>query len=134
MLREAGIHLAHNVARPLPRVRADHQGLLQVFLNLAQNFERALSGQPYKKITLEAYATNGSAVIRFGNNGPVLENPERLFHPLQPRASAIGLGMFISRAILRTHGGELQHIPQPEGCCFLIQIPVVEAPRVQRSA
>ena len=134
VLREAGIHFSHSVPAGLPRVHADHQGLLQVFLNLAQNSERALRNIPHKKISLEAYFRDGCVVIRFGNNGPTLEDPDRIFHPLQPKASATGLGMFISRAILRTYGGELQHVPQPEGCSFLLQIPALEAPRVQLSA
>ena len=57
---EAGAGLAWGINSGLPHVRADHSGLLQVFINLAQNSCRALKGRPEGQLQISAYnpATN----------------------------------------------------------------------------
>ena len=123
-LRETNTTLDWHVDRNLPEVRADHSGLLQVLLNLAQNAQRALSDKEDKRLSIVAYPMNQSVIVRFSNNGNPISEGDRLFEPLQPKATATGLGLFISRAILRTYGGELQYAPGGEGCMFLITLPM----------
>jgi two-component system, LuxR family, sensor kinase FixL len=108
----------------LPRVRADHSGLLQVLLNLLRNSQRALEGQEDGRIRIQAYPMGDSVVISFADNGPGVGRPETLFQPFQPGAQATGLGLYISRAIVRTYGGELQYDRQATGSRFVIQLPV----------
>lgn len=126
-LRESGAHLHWEVAPDLPRVRADHSGLLQVILNLAQNGQQALRQSSSKRLSLVAHRMEQYVLIRISNSGESVALPERLFEPLQSGSNGAGLGLFISRAILRTYGGELQYVPQKEGCMFLIQVPVVSS-------
>ena len=33
-----------------------------------------------------------------------------------------GLGLYVSRAILRSAGGDLQFEPRKEGCCFAVSL------------
>src|SRR5256884_7103727 len=36
-----------------------------------------------------------------------------------------GLGLYVSRAILRSFGGELAYEARPVGCCFVISVPAL---------
>ena len=125
---EAGAGLDWGIAAALPHVRAEHSGLLQVFINLAQNSCRALKGRPQGQLRISAERLTGeSVIVRFSDNGPGISAAERMFQPLQSGASSTGFGLFISRAIIRTFGGELHHTQQPGECCFVVELPTVMA-------
>ena len=121
------MELKWEVAEGLPRVRADHSGLLQVFLNLAQNSQRALKGQPRAHISVTAYQLGGSVVVRFSDNGPGIATPDKLFQPFQSGAVSAGLGLYVSRALVRTYGGELQYVRRASEACFVIELPALES-------
>src|SRR5579863_363205 len=124
-LEEAGIDAVWEIEESLPPVRANRSGLLQVFLNLTQNSRAALEDTPHGLLRVVAYFLDGSVVIRISDNGPGISSAERLFQPFQPGASSAGLGLFVSRAIIRTFGGELHHL-QPAGeCSFIIELPAI---------
>ncbi len=126
-LEESGVKADWEIATDLPPVRVDRTGLLQVFLNLTKNSRRALQDTSDARILVTAYALDSSVVIRISDNGPGISSAERLFQPFQPGASSTGLGLFVSRAIIRTFGGELHHL-QPTGeCSFVIEIPAMLA-------
>ncbi len=120
---EASLRLDWEVAPELPPVRANRSGLLQVLLNLAQNSCAVLEGRPDGRLAIAAYVLPESVLIRFSDNGPGLSSAERLFQPFQAGASSTGLGLFVSRAIVRTFGGELHHTQRPGECCFIIDLP-----------
>ena len=123
---DAGAGLEWEITRSLPHVRADHSGLLQVFINLAQNSCRALKDAPRGRMRVTAYQlAEESVIIRFSDNGPGISPTERIFQPLQPGASSTGLGLFISRAIIRTFGGELHHRQRQGECSFIIELAAV---------
>lgn len=126
--RDSGVELRWEVADRLPRVRADHSGLLQVFLNLAQNSRRAVSGRRGARITIAAYELGRSVVVRVADNGPGISKPEALFQPFQSGATSSGLGLYVSRAIVRTYGGELQYVRRVGEACFLIELPAMVRP------
>ncbi|MEQ1884995.1 MAG: ATP-binding protein [Bryobacteraceae bacterium] len=125
-LEESGIAAEWDVDSNLPNVRANHTGLLQVFLNLTKNARAALQATPSPRIRITAYELSGNVVVRVSDNGPGVSAAERLFQPFQPGASSTGLGLFVSRAMIRTFGGEL-HYTQPAGACtFIIELPVMQ--------
>jgi len=111
----------------LPRVRVEHSAILQVLLNLTRNSQRALAGRPGALIRIRSYALEDSIMISVADNGPGVARPELLFHPFQPGAQATGLGLYVSRAIVRTFGGELQYERRPDGSRFVIQLPLPAA-------
>jgi two-component system, LuxR family, sensor kinase FixL len=121
---DSNVKLVWEIGDDLPRVRVDHNGLLQVLLNLTQNSMRALGGNPCARITVAAYQVGDAVAVRFSDNGPGVVAPEVLFQPFQPGASSTGLGLYVSRAIVRTYGGELQYISRPHERGFLIDLPV----------
>jgi PAS domain S-box-containing protein len=127
-LREAGVELIWEVRPGLPRVQADHHSLLQVFINLARNSEQALEQSERRELRISAALENDLVLVRFRDSGPGVAHPEELFRPFQPGAHSFGLGLYISRAILRSHGGGLKYEPQPSGACFTVELWPVENP------
>ncbi|MBZ5625592.1 MAG: PAS domain-containing sensor histidine kinase [Acidobacteriia bacterium] len=125
-LREAGISVVWEVSGGLPRVQADHHSLLQVFINLARNSEQALRACARRELHIRAEVERDLVVVRFRDTGPGVAHPEELFRPFQPGAHAYGLGLYISRAILRAHGGGLRYEPESPGSCFAVELWPVE--------
>lgn len=117
-VHEAGAHIDWHVGQNLPMVWADRYGLMQVFLNLVKNSNRAMESSSQKRLTITADAENQHVVVRFEDTGHGVADPEELFQPFQRKAHATGLGLYVSRAILRTFGGELHYEPRGVGCCF----------------
>jgi PAS domain S-box-containing protein len=121
-LREAGITAAWETAAGLPLVQADHHGLLQAFLNLARNSVRALENCAVREMRVSAEVERDLVVVRFRDSGPGVANPEELFKPFQRGAQSVGLGLYISRAILRSHGGGLRYERGDPGSCFTVEL------------
>ncbi len=108
----------------IPAVVADPHGLLQVFLNLAQNSLRALAASAVRELAITVRGGERSVLVLFQDSGPGVEAPERLFQPFQAGADGTGLGLYISRAIVRSYGGDLRFDPSARGCCFVVELPV----------
>ena len=125
-LREAGISVVWELSPGLPLVQADHHGLLQVFVNLARNSQRALETCSTREVRISTCLESDLVVVRFRDSGPGIAHPEELFQPFQRGADAAGIGLYISRAILRSHGGGLRYEPEPKGSCFAVELWPVE--------
>jgi signal transduction histidine kinase len=118
----------------LPRIWADRQALLQAFLNIVKNSQRAMEGQGQKKLTVRAAADENSVVVRFIDTGPGVAHPEQLFEPFQPGAEASGLGLYLSRTFVRAFQGDIEYQPQPAGCCFVVTLALAsDQPRTGES-
>jgi signal transduction histidine kinase len=61
-------------------------------------------------------------VIQFKDSGPGIESPERLFQPFQSGADGTGLGLFLSRAVVRSYGGDLRFEPNLGRSCFVVKL------------
>lgn len=110
------------VPESLPLVEADQHSLLQVFLNLARNSEHAMKGRHERVLRVEVSVEEDLVRIRFRDSGPGVSDPEALFKPFQPGASSTGLGLYISRAVLKSYGGDLYIESGAEGGCFVVQL------------
>ena len=130
-LREAGIKVTWEIEEGLPLVQADHHSLLQVLVNLARNSQQALEETGEGEIRIWAGLEKDLVVVRFRDSGPGVAHPEDLFRPFQPGAHSNGIGLYISRAILRSHGGGLRYEPEPSGSCFTVELWPVENPVVE---
>lgn len=109
----------------LPAVLANRQGLLQAFLNIAQNSHRAVLESPIRELSITVFTAEQKATVRFQDTGSGIPAPESLFEPFQPGADGSGLGLYVSRAVVRSYGGELRFEPQTKGACFAIEVQVV---------
>jgi two-component system sensor kinase FixL len=122
--RDAGIDVHWQVPEELPPVWADRHTLLQVLLNLIKNSERALDGAPAKRIDIDLSAAGQAVLLRVTDSGPGIGSTEKLFQPFQHGAQSTGLGLFLSRAFVRSFHGELRHDPAVPGCSFVIELAV----------
>jgi two-component system, LuxR family, sensor kinase FixL len=107
------------------RVFADPHGLLQTFLNLSRNSCRAVSQSPIRVLTISLSEQDHKATVRFCDTGPGIREPRRLFQPFQELAEVTGMGLYVSRAILRSYGGELRYEQASRGACFVVELQTV---------
>jgi two-component system sensor kinase FixL len=114
---------------PMPGILADRRGLVQAFLNLAQNSLRAVQDSPERQLKISVACEDTKAIIRFRDTGPGITAPERLFEPFQPGADGTGLGLYVSRAVVRGYGGDLRIEPIASGSCFAVELQMVTAPQ-----
>jgi two-component system sensor kinase FixL len=119
--RETGMQVRWDVAPNLPLVWGDRYGLLQAFLKLARNSQRAMESSDERILTVSATSARPVAV-RFTDTGPGVGSPERLFRPFLRAPGGTGLGLYVSRSILRSSGGDLVHEPTERGCCFAVTL------------
>ncbi len=121
-LQEAGIDSEWLVPGSLPPVWADRYGLVQVFINLARNSERAMAASDVRHLTVAAGVERGQVIIRVTDTGTGVEDPNCLFRPFQRGATGAGLGLYVSRAIMRSFGGDLIYEPTTAGCRFAVRL------------
>jgi two-component system, LuxR family, sensor kinase FixL len=127
-VREDEIELSWDIQPGLPPVWADRQSLMQVFLNLTKNSQRAMLERPARQLHIAARAEAGRVTVRVQDTGGGVIHPERLFRPFQPGAQATGLGVYLSRALLRSFGADLRYDPEPRragsqpGSTFVVEL------------
>ena len=122
--REINGVVGWNLPPLMPSVVAERHGLLQAFLNLAQNSHRATRDCAVRELSITVSADEHMACVRFRDTGSGIAAPQNLFEPFQPGSDGAGLGLYVSRAIVRSYGGELRFEPQPAGSCFTVEVPV----------
>ncbi len=126
-LDDQGIQLQLAIDPALPAVWADRQSLMQVFLNLTRNSERAMRGRERRELIVGTCVERKRVSVRFRDTGCGVTHPDRLFHPFQQQAQATGLGLYLSRAFMRSFRGELRYEPEPDGSSFIVELTPVPA-------
>ena len=114
--------------QPEITVHADEKLLSQVLINLLKNAMQALEGQADGKIRMEVDTEKNQLLIRVTDNGPGVPSDliEDIFVPFfTTTATGSGIGLSLSRQIIRMHGGELSVASQPyRETCFTVSLPV----------
>ena len=123
--REAGMEIRWQIPDEILLVQAERHGLLQVFLNLARNSRQAMQGTSEKQLTIRCSAADDSVAVRFEDTGTGIAHPENLFRPFQQGAASTGLGLYVSRGILKSFGGEIHLEPRTKGCCLAVMLQTV---------
>jgi signal transduction histidine kinase len=118
--READIELVWDLPQECPLVLGDRYGLVQVFLNLVRNSMHAMKDSDTKRLTIRSTVEQSSVVVHFEDTGTGISDPEGLFKPFYQHSEASGLGLYVSRAILRSFRGEIEYRPQKPGCGFAV--------------
>lgn len=127
--RESGISIRWEVPESLPPVSGEAQALLQAFLNITKNSQRAMENQPRKELTVKVCVEENTVVVRFIDSGHGVASPEQLFKPFQAGADGTGLGLYLSRAFVRVFQGDIKYEPREIGCCFAVVLtPVWDQP------
>lgn len=113
-----------DLPKACPTVLAEREGLLQAFLNLAKNSHRAVQHCPTRELRVVVSVEERIAHVRFRDSGTGISDPEHLFQPFQAGADGAGLGLYVSRAVVRGYGGDLSFEPQASGSSFRLDIPL----------
>jgi signal transduction histidine kinase len=125
-LAEGRVEIRLEGADHWPKVLADTDQLLQVFLNLFQNAIQAIPGAG--EVRVRVHPADASRVeIEIADNGVGIE-PEHLPHLFEPfyttRPKGTGLGLFVAHGIVQRHGGSIDVSSEPgEGTRFRIVLP-----------
>jgi PAS domain S-box-containing protein len=121
-LDENGIRSQWTTEPGLPLVWADRSSLMQVFLNLISNSVRALARKKHRTLAIAARSQGTQVMVEVSDNAGGVAQPEHLFRPFQAGAEATGLGLYLSRAFLRSFGGELRYSAMANGACFIVEL------------
>jgi two-component system sensor histidine kinase FlrB len=107
-------------------LQGDHEALLGVFLNLANNALQSCGENTVIKIV--SSVIEGRIVIVFTDNGPGIaaDIAEKIFTPFYTtRSEGTGLGLAVAQATLRAHDGEIKYLSQQgRGATFEIGLPL----------
>lgn len=120
--RDSDIELEWTAIDQSRSVWADHYALIQVFLNLVKNSRRALESVSDKRIKISTMHQERSVIIRLEDTGPGISDPQVLFRAFQRDAEASGLGLYVSRALMKSFGGDLSFEPGEHGCTFAVTL------------
>jgi two-component system, OmpR family, sensor histidine kinase KdpD len=120
--------------RPVP---VDDVLIEQVLVNLIENAARYTPART--PIEISVFAEGDETTVEVADRGPGIreEDHERIFHKFYRGSHSVGdggvgLGLTISRAIVRAHGGELSvHDRAGGGAAFRLRLP--HEPRTARS-
>src|SRR6185312_8137807 len=111
----------------------DRLRIEQVVMNLLSNAFKYGAGQP---VTATVSRQHGEGVIEVGDHGPGVPpaDLERIFERFERAApgrnhGGLGLGLYVSREIVRAHSGSINGRNLPEGgACFTVRLPIGSAP------
>jgi len=112
------INILSNVRPESLHVIADQELIEQVLLNLIRNAFDALSETKDASLSLKSELDDrGRVVIRVSDNGSgiVTEAQEKIFIPFfTTKKSGSGIGLSLSRQIMRQHGGSINVTSEPD--------------------
>jgi signal transduction histidine kinase len=120
--KEIGGTLRWEVGKEKIFIIGQRHGVLQVFLNLAQNSHRAVQHGARRELHVQVSKSGERVTVRFRDSGPGVSDPRRLFRPFQSGSASSGMGLYVSRAILHHFGGQLHYEPQALGACFVVDL------------
>jgi signal transduction histidine kinase len=129
--RRQGIHLHVEPAAEGAAVLGQRDGLMQVLLNLAVNGIQAMErGGELRLASRPARLRGGPALelsVADTGAGIPAEERRRIFEPFYSTRGTTGLGLFISRSIVREHGGITTLESEPgQGTIFRVVLPVLD--------
>jgi signal transduction histidine kinase len=111
----------------LPPLAGVRDQLVQVFLNLILNAIDATSHGGKIVLHAERHGDTVAATVCDDGHGIGPEQAGRIFEPyFTTKPHGTGLGLFVTRQLVRDHGGEVEFRSRPgEGTTFTVRLPVV---------
>jgi signal transduction histidine kinase len=127
---ELGATIRWSPPADLPPLVFDPEGIARAVLNVVTNALDAVEGRPDPSISIDA-GLDAAGLVRIvvGDNGAGMppETLERIFQVFVSTKGArgTGLGLAVSRKILREHGGDIRATSRPgEGSSFVLEFPL----------
>jgi two-component system sensor kinase FixL len=125
-----GVDYRRDLAPRLPRIVLDRSQIQQVVMNLVHNAldSLALAQVDARELFVQTRLNEtGDAEIAVCDTGAGVDKSiaNRMFDPFcSTKPTGTGLGLPISRSIVRAHGGALEYTPNiPRGACFTVSLP-----------
>lgn len=129
--RELNVKLVSSLDANVPRIQVDPEGIHRALLNILGNALEALEDRPNPKITIGTRLSSGDDSVRLivMDNGVGIgaEKLADIFKPFMSTkgAKGTGLGLAVSRKILREHGGDIEVESQlGVGSKFTLRLPI----------
>jgi nitrogen fixation/metabolism regulation signal transduction histidine kinase len=124
-LNEKGISFSAKVEPETLELTADTEQIEQVIINLIVNSIFSLNGRENPGISLTASLDEkGTVLIKVVDNGPGIpeEAVEKIFIPFfSTKKSGSGVGLSLSRQIMRAHGGNIRVNSKPGETIFTLR-------------
>jgi signal transduction histidine kinase len=132
--RRHGIELEVKPAAGEAAILGHRDGLMQVLLNLAVNGIQSMESGGALRLASRLGELRGTVALELQvsdtGRGISEEVQKRIFEPFYSTRGTTGLGLFISRSIVREHGGATAVESEPgRGSTFLVRIPLVNGDR-----
>jgi signal transduction histidine kinase len=129
--RRQGIHLQVDPATGNAAVLGQRDGLMQVLLNLAVNGIQAMERGGELRLASRPARLRGAPALELSvadtGAGIPADERRRIFEPFYSTRGTTGLGLFISRSIVREHGGITTLESEPgQGTIFRVVLPVLD--------
>ena len=130
--------IALDLAPGLPLVRADHQMLQQVILNLVTNALDAIEGEGEVRITALPASGHVEILVQDTGSGIPPDHLTKVFDPFfttKEVGKGTGLGLAICQGIVEQHGGsiEVKSDGVGRGTTVVIRLPVATQEKGRRS-
>ena len=121
------IHIVNHLLDD-PRIKADADKVMRVFINLIKN---AIDAMPERgTIEITSHQTRNKIEITFADTGIGIskETLPKIFSPLfTTKAQGMGFGLAICKRIIESHGGTITvKTAQSKGTTFIITLPINE--------
>ena len=124
-LKAAGIELVAKLKARPARIKGNADHLRQVFLNVILNARAAMDTGG--KLTVELDENEKEVVVLLKDTGPGISEKliPQIFEPFftTKGEEGSGLGLSISRGIIKSHRGSITFYNTDEGGCFEIRLP-----------
>jgi signal transduction histidine kinase len=129
--KELGVELLAQLDDQLPNCPADPEGIHRALLNIVGNALDAVEAAASPRVIVATAQEKEAEWLRFevrDNGGGI--SPEKLHDIFRPFVSTkgargTGLGLAVSRKILREHGGDILVHSQPgQGSLFVLRLPL----------
>jgi len=129
--RERGIRSEFDFSPSTDLVLVDRVQIQQVLTNLMRNAIEAMKDSPQRELLVRTERTGDNLMtVEVVDTGPGIseEIASQLFQPfVTTKANGMGIGLSISRRIIKSHGGDLTYRRNDAGgATFSFTLPVVE--------
>jgi two-component system, NtrC family, nitrogen regulation sensor histidine kinase NtrY len=121
-----GLRVRLELGEDVPAVEVDADQVKRVLLNVVNNALEAVA-EAGGEVRLRTAREDGGVAIRVDDDGPGVEDVERIFEPhYTTKVKGTGLGLAIARQIVEEHGGTIRAESTPgQGTSVRIHLPAV---------
>ncbi|MFC1769595.1 nitrogen regulation protein NR(II), partial [Nitrospirota bacterium] len=126
--RTKHMNIVVDIPVDLPFIKVNGNQMIQIIMNLVLNAADAMNDGGTLSVT--ATAESGGVDVFFSDTGPGIdvEHLDRIFDPFfTTKKTGTGLGLAVSMSIVKSFGGELDVLSEPDkGTTFIVRLPAHE--------